>query len=63
MKESFTNLCPTDGTPPSTLEEWYALLHEFMHFAALVKPPLSMQPLDHAYHPWGVRNLEKSLAA
>ena len=63
MKESFTNLCPTDGTPPSTLEEWYVLLHEFMHFAALVKPPLSMHPLDHAYRPWGVRILEKSLAA
>jgi hypothetical protein len=40
-----------------------ALLHESMHFAALVKPPLSMKPLDHAYHPWGVRNLGKPLAA
>ena len=47
MKESFTNLWPTDGTPPSPQEEWCALLHEFMHFAALVKPPLSMIPLDH----------------
>jgi hypothetical protein len=63
MKESFTNLCPTDGTPPSTQQEWCTLLHESMHFAALVKPPLSMKLLDHAYHPWGVRNLEKPLTA
>jgi hypothetical protein len=34
-----------------------------MHFAALVTPPLSMKLLDHAYHAWGVRNLEKPLTA
>jgi hypothetical protein len=30
-----------------TQEEWCALLHELMHFAVLVKPPLSMKSLDH----------------
>lgn len=38
-------------------------LHEFMHFSGLVRPPLTRRPTDNAYHPWGVRTLDKTLAA
>lgn len=51
-----------DRLGPKVALEWYSLLHEYMHFGALVMPPLSTRPIDQKYGPRNVTAMDKSLA-
>lgn len=38
------------------------ILHEYMHFGALLQPQLTIRPIDHKYNPYNVRVMDKRLA-